>query len=57
MFEKLKMSAIAVWTSITTPERKGFWKRVHVTKHGDRIRKMVVYYPDGDSTPEYEVIV
>ncbi len=55
MFEKMKMFAAKAWMTLTTPERKGFLKRVHVTRHGHKIRKMVVYYPQGDAMPEYEV--
>lgn len=56
MFEKLEMFIISAWTRFTTPEKKGFLKRVHVTKGRDnRLRKMVVYYPR-EGLPEYEVI-
>lgn len=57
MFEKLTMMIIKAWTRLTTPEKKGYLKRVHVTKgRGNKIRKMVVYYPSGDRMPEYEVV-
>lgn len=56
MFEKLTMLMVKSWTKLTTPERKGFLKRVHVTRSVDnKIKKTIIYYPR-DGLPEYEVI-
>lgn len=56
MIEKLKLFIIATWTHITTPEKPGFLKRVHVIKATNRIKKTIVYYPSNDALPEYEVV-
>jgi len=56
MFEKMKIFIVRSWTLMTTPEKDGCLKRVHVTRHNNKFRKMVVYYPKGDRLPEYEVI-
>ena len=57
MFKKMKMFIIKAWTKITTPEKAGYLKRVHVTKgFDDKIKKTVVYYPKDDMLPEYEVV-
>ena len=56
MFSKMKMLIIKAWTKITTPEKKGYLKMVHVKRDVDnKIRKIIVYYPR-EGLPEYEVL-
>ena len=56
MFKKMKMLMIMTWVKVTTPERKGFLKSVHVRLENNKVRKIVAYYPSGDKLPEYEVL-
>lgn len=56
MFSKMKMLIIKAWTKITTPEKKGYLKMVHIKRDVDnKIRKIIVYYPR-EGLPEYEVL-
>ena len=57
MLEKILMHAIRIWTNCTTPEKEGCMKSVHVRRGpGNKIRKLVIYYPSDDKVPEYRVV-
>ncbi|MBI2076495.1 MAG: hypothetical protein HYT72_04580 [Candidatus Aenigmarchaeota archaeon] len=57
LFERFFLRVVKAWIALTTPEKKGCSKRVHITRGSDnKLRKLVVYYSNNGRLPQYEVV-